>query len=540
MPIHRRLYSVAGFLMLCFFLLIFYLTLLMRGSQYLAASIRQSQTTLTAGYAQGTIYDRNFTPLVNAQSCWFASAVPTPETVGAILPHTLEMQPVLEALRTGRPFLCRVDTPEIPCPGVHLLTVPDRGQGHHLAQHVLGYTLENVGVTGLESDFDDLLRGAEDPAQITYTVDARGKALAGVPPVVQSVQNRNGGVVTTLDARIQALCEAQPLEKGAIVVMDVQTGELLAMASFPTYAPDALGSAISDENAPLINRCLCPYSVGSIFKLVTSAAAYRQYRTHFITECTGTTEISGQTFRCHDHNGHGVVDMKRAMIYSCNSYFIELSTRLDPAGMRETAQLFGFGTQFALTKSILSQSGTLPTPDDLTLPAEMANFCFGQGKLTATPLQVTQMTCAIANNGKMPIASLIRGFTADGTQLTEEREPRCAYPIDRKTAYFLQDLMIAAVNANEKSNAAPSNVFAAGKTSTAQTGRYDENGVEYCHGWITGYFPIDKPRYAVTVLAEDGGYGNDAAAPVFRELAEQITELEHLQTASPAFRAANN
>ena len=90
----------------------------------------------------------------------------------------------------------------------------------------------------------------------------------------------------------------------------------------------------------------------------------------------------------------------------------------------------------------------------------------------------------------------------------------------------LDEKTIAAVNRNEHSNAAPANTFAAAKTSTAQTGRYGEDGRELCHAWITGYFPLDKPKYAVTVLVEDGGYGNDAAAPIFRTIAETLTARE--------------
>ena len=156
----------------------------------------------------------------------------------------------------------------------------------------------------------------------------------------------------------------------------------------------------------------------------------------------------------------------------------------------------------------------------------MANFCFGQGLLTATPLQVTQMTCAIANDGTMPIAHLIKGITRDGSTLLEETpSPMYAKALKRETAYFLQDMMIATINENENSNAVPETVFAGGKTSTAQTGRYDENGSEYCHAWITGYFPVDSPKYAVTVLIEDGGYGNSTAAPVFKNIADKIMSL---------------
>ena len=211
------------------------------------------------------------------------------------------------------------------------------------------------------------------------------------------------------------------------------------------------------------------------------------------------------------------------MINSCNSYFIQLGQLLHPAFMRETAQNFGFGTQIPLSHSIISASGTLPTLKELNYPAEMANFCFGQGLLTATPLQVAQMTCGIANDGKMPIAKLIQGITADGKTLTEQKNaPVYARALKKNAAYYLQDMMIAAVNENENSRAVPETVFAAGKTSTAQTGRFDQNGTEYCHAWITGYFPIDNPQYAVTVLVEDGGYGNEAAAPVFKNIADSI------------------
>ena len=85
-------------------------------------------------------------------------------------------------------------------------------------------------------------------------------------------------------------------------------------------------------------------------------------------------------------------------------------------------------------------------------------------------------------------------------------------------------MMRATIYENENSNAAPRNIYAAAKTSTAQTGRFDEDGEELCHGWITGFFPANRPRYAVTVLAEDGGYGNDSAAPIFREIAEKIMD----------------
>ncbi|MBQ9695986.1 MAG: hypothetical protein IJV58_06130 [Oscillospiraceae bacterium] len=526
MLMYRRA-ALAGILLIAGFMLtVAQITVHMKNGGYAETAIRQSQTIVTAGNAEGTIYDRHFRPMVNQTDAFYACVIPSQAAFDALWAHTEEITPLLEGMQTGRPFCVQIDTDSIDCPDVTVLSVPVHRTGKLLAQHVLGYTADGAGVTGLEADFDRILRGQADPASVTYTVDARGHVLLGEAPAVHPCSGSAAGVVTTLDTRIQEICEAQPIEKGAIVVMDVKSGDVLAMASFPAYDPDHLAQALDDPDSPLINRCLYAYSVGSIFKLVTCAAAYEQGKTHFRTVCTGKTEVSGQVFRCHDWRGHGELDMKHAMIYPCNAYFVDMSPFLDAGLMRETAQRLGYGTQIALSGSIVSSGGSLPSVQDLQLPAEMANFCLGQGLLTATPLQVTQMTCGIANDGDMPIARLIRGYTEDGQTVENEKSPMYAKALRRNEAYFLQDLMIAAINENENSKAVPETVFAAAKTSTAQTGRYNKEEIELCHGWITGYFPMEDPTYAVTVLAEDGGYGNDAAAPVFRAIADAVTALE--------------
>lgn len=535
----RRITALGAVLIIGNAVLVANLAFYMKNSVYLQTASCQNQLTVTAGSVEGTIYDRNLQPLVNQDSDYYAFVNPTPDSITALLPHVLEIMPVLEVLKNPdpAPFCCKVnpsEITEISDPDITILEVPVRYSENSIAPHVVGYTLEHTGITGLESDYDEILRQEEDSVSVSYTVDAVRQVLPGVDAVISPAAYTNPGVVTTLDRKIQEICEAQDIKKGAIVVMDVQSGDVLAMASFPDYAPDAIGDALSDPDSPLINRCLCAYNVGSIFKLMTCTAAYTQNLQDFTAECTGSTQIREQIFRCHDLSGHGALTMKDAMVQSCNTYFVQLSQLLQPALMRETAQDFGFGRQIVLSRSIVSASGTLPRLKDLALPAEMANFCFGQGLLTATPLQVTQMTCGIANNGNMPLARLVRGiinnadnhFNSDNSIETEnERPPMYARAIKRNTAYYLRDMMVAAINENPNSNAIPETVFAAAKTSTAQTGRYDEDGQELCHAWITGYFPIDHPKYAVTVLVEDGGYGNTAAAPVFKEIADGITAL---------------
>ena len=155
--------------------------------------------------------------------------------------------------------------------------------------------------------------------------------------------------------------------------------------------------------------------------------------------------------------------------------------------------------------------------------------------LTASPLQVARMTCAIANGGNLPQARLIRGISKDGVSVEQENQSVSTPALSEKTATALQDLMIAAAYGSDTFQGVPEHVTVGAKTSTAQTGRYDENGVEYCHGWITGFFPASQPRYVVTVLAEDAGYGNDAAAPIFRTVIEQIVQQHALPIPNSSF-----
>lgn len=317
--------------------------------------------------------------------------------------------------------------------------------------------------------------------------------------------------------------------------MDAQNGDILALCSFPSYTVSTLAEALESPDSPLINRALYAYPVGSIFKLIPAACALSQNLSNFQYNCTGSISIYDQIFHCHDRSGHGLQDLQAAMIHSCNPYFIALSQRLSAATLYQTAQNLGFGTSISLTESIAADSGILPNLQDLQIPAEKANFCFGQGMLTASPLQVARMTCAIANGGNLPQARLIRGISKDGVSVEQENQSVSTPALSEKTAAALQDLMIAAAYGSDTFQGVPEHVTVGAKTSTAQTGRYDENGVEYCHGWITGFFPTSQPRYVVTVLAEDAGYGNDAAAPIFRTVIEQIVQQHALHIPNSSF-----
>ena len=311
-----------------------------------------------------------------------------------------------------------------------------------------------------------------------------------------------------------------------MAVIDVESGELRACVSYPSININNLGEYVDNADSPFINRVFSAYSVGSIFKLVTSAAALEQgISTEFCYTCTGSIDVNGQIFNCHKWGGHGEIDMTTAIVESCNTYFIALSQYLDKTEYISLASSLSYGKEMELCEGIISSSGNLQNPNDIEVAAECANLSFGQGKLTATPLQICVMTAAIANDGVINMPSLIKGIRnkdgdIDYTDIIPEKRV-----ISYDTAKKLQRFMLKTVK-SENSKSEPETTVAGGKTSTAQTGWYNEYGKEIYNCWFTGYFPYYNPKYAVTVLVEDGVSGNVSAGPIFKKIADDITEYE--------------
>ena len=308
--------------------------------------------------------------------------------------------------------------------------------------------------------------------------------------------------------------------------MDLNIGEIRESLSYPDFDITNLSEYVDNENSPFINRAFSAYSLGSIFKLVTSAAALEQgISSEFSYTCTGSIDVNGQVFNCHKWGGHGEIDMSEAVVQSCNTYFIALSEYLDREKYINIASELGFGEKNILCSDVVSVSGNLQTVQDINVPAERANMSFGQGKLSATPLQVCRMTAAIANDGIINTPTLIKGVKdADGCINYYNITPGKRV-LSYKTVKALNLFMLKTVRA-ENSMSNPDKTVAAGKTSTAQTGWYNSEGEEIYNCWFTGYFPSYKPRYAVTVLVENGISGNKNAGPIFKAIADRITEYE--------------
>lgn len=495
----------------------------------------RSELKIVAGTSQGTIYDRNMTPMINCSKTYSAVAVPAALSREETAKFALDKEEFYNKFDKGKPFVfsCGKETPE--SAGLTVFSMPQRYSENMPAQHIIGYLSDGKGVSGLEYAYDQVFRGESGENSVTYSVDGFGHVLIGDGKEVIRSSAVKTGVVTTIDIDIQRICEEASKEagKGAIVVSEINTGDILALASFPGYSVNDLESAISDENSPMINRALYSYGVGSIFKLVTACEGIRENFGGYMYRCDGCIDINGVKFRCHMIDGHEIQNMSEAIANSCNTYFISLSRNLSVSRFRSLAYELGFGKETFLCAGMTGSAGVLPAMKDLMLPAEMANFSFGQGKLTATPLQISALTCAVANGGELPELRLIKGMTVDGKQSANEKPPSLSRTIDESISNELRNMMVAAVRDNKNSNARTFYTTVGAKTSTAQTGRFDEEGNEFCHAWITGFFPADKPEYAVTVLVEDGGYGNDAAAPIFREIVDKIAIMKNFSQKTP-------
>lgn len=491
-------------------------------------SATQSTYTLTLSEERGMIYDRNLSPLVNRTKEEAYVVLPDKNNMIQVLDSVSESrkQSVIKVMQSGKPFVLKTQK-RIDAPTVTRFYKTQRYEIFQLAPHITGYVNgENSGVTGIEKSFDKLLKENTKKITASYVLNGLGHGMAGKNAIINEGEDKKGGVVLTIDKDIQSKIQSiglRMIEKGAIVVMDPYTGEIKASASFPSYTPRDIEKSIADtENSPMINRAFLPFNVGSTFKIVTAAAALEEGIDMKLTcECKGVMNVSGQSIKCHNRLGHGTLDMLDAMKESCNPYFIELGLKVGGEKLRIMAEKFGFGRGFMLSDGIYTANGSLPQNTEMINPAEVANLSFGQGKLTATPVQIAQMVSVVANGGYYVAPKLVLGTTKDGKITEKFADIPKERIISNHTAAQLQSFLIHCVMVADNQNAKPKKVMAGGKTATAQTGRY-VNGKEKEHGWFAGFFPAVNPEYVVVVLCEDAGFGNNTASPVFSKIADSI------------------
>lgn len=527
----NRLYIIATIAAITALVIILKLIEIVNNDKIIDVSIKNGTYTIKTSSEYAGIYDCHMKPLVNCADMYNAVIIPNHISSIQLQPYIVDKEKYYNGISRNMPFLCEV-TEDVAASGVNAIVFKSkvRNNINQLAPHIVGYSLDGNGVYGIEKTYNDFFKNNSVTNSVTFQVNACGEVLNGLEYNADIYDSPKAGIITTIDCNIQKICEdvftENNIKCGAVVVMDVNSGEIRASLSYPDFDITNLSEYVDNENSPFINRAFSAYSLGSIFKLVTSAAALEQgISSEFSYTCTGSIDINGQVFNCHKWGGHGEIDMTEAVVESCNTYFIALSEYLNREKYITTASELGFGEKIILCNDIVSVSGNLQTVEDINVPAERANMSFGQGKLSATPLQVCRMTAAIANDGIINTPTLIKGVKdADGYINYYNITPGKRV-LSYKTVKALNLFMLKTVKA-ENSMSNPDKTVAGGKTSTAQTGWYNSEGEEIYNCWFTGYFPSYKPRYAVTVLVENGVSGNKNAGPIFKEIADRITEYE--------------
>ena len=346
---------------------------------------------------------------------------------------------------------------------------------------------------------------------VNYQIDARGRMLTGDNGTLHdSDYLSREGYVLTIDKELQQICfeAAKNIQNGTVIVMDAHTSRILACVNKPddTY----------------INKTFAQYNVGSVFKLVTAACALENDCLYQYV-CNGSVKVGDTVFSCQNHHAHGVMNLKTALARSCNCYFINLALELGADRMLATAKAFGFSDPINLFDEWNVTPANLPKSEELESKGELSLFGFGQGKLTASPLQICSLLCTISNGGQYTSPSLVRGKKEINGSLTEYPLPDGYQVINEETAANLLSDMRYVVTKGTASNAETAAHQSAGTTATARAGRY-QYGTEIKNTWFAGVYPYESPMYCIVVMCENGTSGATDCCPVFRTIVENIAK----------------
>ncbi|MFH0876594.1 MAG: penicillin-binding protein 2 [Candidatus Omnitrophota bacterium] len=373
-----------------------------------------------------------------------------------------------------------------------------------------GYDLKDkVGYSGIEETWDMVLRGEKGGQQVE--VDNRGRQvrLLGYRPAVMGRD-----IQLTLDLELQQICEELLADyRGAVVVMDVQTGEILVTSSSPAFNPNVfvdrkdkktLNYYLTSKDAPLFNRVTSgQFPPGSVFKPVTAIAAMnaKPFSPSLTYVCPGQMKIGNRFFKCW--NTHGAQDFYRAMAHSCDVYFYHLGLMAGPDSLWRWAHEFGFASETGVDLSG-EKSGLIPSRMWKRLKrfenwydGDTANFSIGQGAVLVTPLQLVRMMAVIANDGSLVVPHVTKSAGDEALSFKEGR--RVKIP-DGMLELLRKSLRLAVSLEDGTAHM----LDAVGLEICAKTGTAQVYGQE-SHGWVAGFFPFQKPRYAFCILLENVG-----------------------------------
>ena len=413
-----------------------------------------------------------------------------------------------------------------------------------------------VGKIGLEKSFEKKLIGTNDIER--YEVNAYGRRISQLE-FQKGEKGKN--LKLTIDSEIQKLAATLLKDQaGSINVMDIFTGEIIAMQSSPSFDPNLFVFGISQDDwqvirndpmKPLVNKTLQGnYSPGSTIKPIVALSALENgiINTNFTVKCTGKTEMYGQTYHCWKKKGHGFVSLREAMKQSCDTYFYEISRRLGVDKLSETAKKFGLGEKVFGDLFGIEKKGLIPNTEWKKnalgkgwLLGETIITGIGQGYIQTTPIQLCLMTAQIANGGYKIYPKII---VEDKKYNQPDDKFQQLYKNSRNIK-IVQDAMFGSTNevmgTSYRSRINDPEYQFAGKTGTAQVKKITERDRELDlktfeipyeerdHALYVAFGPYKNPRYALSIIVEHGGNGSTTAAPMAKKLFKLIIDRHKLR-----------
>ena len=408
--------------------------------------------------------------------------------------------------------------------------IPRYGK-ENILSHVIGYInkSENRGEAGIEKVYDEILKHGENHS-LYIELDKRQNIILGKEHVVNQKMDPSspGGVKLTIDYHVQKNIE-RILDKegknGGVIVSEVETGDIVAMASRPNFNQEDIDEYLNREDMVLYNKAVqVAYPPGSLFKTIVLLAALEEDISYVNKTfyCKGYEKINNTTIKCNNTRGHGYITLKEAFSKSCNSAFIQLGQELGSHKIINMAKQLGFGQKvnIGLLEEVV---GNLPSGRELKGPS-IGNISIGQGSIEATPLQITNMMMIIANNGIRKGMSIVDGITTSNGYMIKKfnRESERRITSQENCEILHEYLIDVIINGTAKNTNLIDIGGAGGKTGSAQA---ILNRKETIHGWFSGFWPAKEPKYVITVFIEGGASGSQDAVPIFEKIIREIYRI---------------
>jgi len=378
----------------------------------------------------------------------------------------------------------------------------------NLFSHVVGYSTK--GKTGIEELANYDLMNSNIPMSEKIENEINGR------------KNPGNTVITTLDADIQQVTyDAIGAYKGAAIVTNVKTGEILAMVSKPDFDPNSVAidwdkHLEDEESGVLLNRVTQGiYPPGSTFKMLTTLEYAKEHDNqmedyHF--SCHGRFTYANTTIQCYHGSVHGEEDFKTSFAKSCNTSFANIGVNLDRNEFGNTLDALMFNSELPIPLPYKQSELYL---DDSISNDDMIQVAIGQGKAQITPAHLNLITCAIANDGKLMTPMLIKEVeTYNGVDISKNNAKLYKQLLTKEESDILTDYMIEVVNSGTAKKLQSEYYQAAGKTGSAEFAQNHEDS----HAWFTGFAPAEDPEIAVTIIIESIGSGGDYAVPIARRI----------------------